>query len=199
MSPRRRIARDDLADFIGVHVRYEIESIVVAYRLAKEYSPPPGVTPNPIYRVAVEAFLLHARNLEEFFTQPSEEKYVRAIDANDRWPFTEHTSRVIPQGELGQVHAMLAHIGESRRALAGKEWMLTNIATSIEATARRWAAGLTIPDSDGAADAIVAECDALAKELPQLVPHTAAVGAVTTNTTINVVRGVTGTAGDPRR
>lgn len=179
MTKPYAVKRENLADFIVKHVGYELESIAAAYRIAGTYQ-----SDRPEHRVAVETFLLHARNLDEFFTKGPSPKYVVAVNAAAQWPLTEEESHVVPAGRRGPLSSMLVHIGALREVHVGTAWNLTEIAKLIEQVARRWAAALDLPNDAFARTEVVRRCDEIKTVVEELGGHPAAVTTAPAEATI---------------
>ncbi len=102
-----------------------------------------STSPGAAHNMAIESFLVHFRNLRDFFYPPFEAwtdkrktDDVIAFDYCDQWHAAAPDWRELAPCERDRINKLLAHISYSRTAL-GRDWpireMLAAIRTSLSA------------------------------------------------------------------
>lgn len=122
-----------LLDYIGEHVAYELESIAAGLVVLGRCE-----IPSPEERCGVESFLVHARNLDDFFSRSDSTPGVRDTDvlAVDVAGWTP--SAVLSIQERMAIDKMLAHLTTNRVALRGRGWPTGDIAKRVIGAALPW-------------------------------------------------------------
>lgn len=137
-----------LLEFLEKHLVYELESLGAS--LAVLLRQPRD---QPEYRVAVEALVLHARLLHEFFAKSDRGLHqtdVLAIDAvpADKWA----PERILNGEQLNMAHRLLAHMSSDRGPNAGYAWPAIDIVNASVGVAERWAMELPPGETRQAVD-----------------------------------------------
>src|SRR5262245_59193778 len=142
-----------LSDYIEEHIAYEVESVGAAWMVA--FGSQKGTAER---RCAVEALLLHLRNLHDFFARSERSKKgdILAIDACPQWPCVE----ILSKGDRDRCKALLAHPTIDRIRGSGHDLPLTDLVVRSLDVAGRWAE--LLPDGSAKQTVLLRRFEAVA-------------------------------------
>lgn len=132
MCRARRKTREQLVD-ASSHVRYEMDMLLATACLL---SKAPG-RPKAVGYAFLEAFLVHARNLIEFFHQDKpNKKYpldVRAFDYAPKWKTNDvkRLARRLYRSHHGEISKRMSHLTLKRTEIEQETWDYSSIRNDL--------------------------------------------------------------------